>query len=65
MAGTREGGLKAAQKNIEKFGLDFYKVQGAKGGKKGTTGGFYANRELARTAGAIGGAKSKRGKKND
>lgn len=36
---------------------------GAVGGKRGSTGGFYANRELARIAGAKGGAKSKRTKK--
>ena len=32
------------------------------GGKKGRTGGFYANRELARLAGAKGGKISKRRK---
>jgi len=60
MAGTREGGLKASQKNKEKFGEDFYKRIGRAGGKNGRTGGFWANRELARTAGAIGGRNSKR-----
>jgi general stress protein YciG len=34
------------------------------GGKKGTTGGFAANRELARTAGAKGGRISRRTKKS-
>ena len=34
---------------------------GAKGGKLGTTGGFYANRELASIAGTKGGRISKRG----
>lgn len=38
---------------------------GALGGKKGTTGGFWANRELAREAGRIGGLKSRRGPKNN
>ena len=33
------------------------------GGKKGKTGGFYANRELARVAGAKGGRISRRTKK--
>lgn len=33
---------------------------GAKGGKNGTTGGFYANRELARIAGRKGGTISRR-----
>lgn len=61
MAGNRNGGLKAAATNKLKYGEDFYEKIGAKGGKLGRTGGFYANRELARTAGAIGGAKSRRG----
>lgn len=61
MAGTTEGGVKAAQKNKEKD-PEFYKRIGALGGKAGTTGGFYANRELARIAGAKGGRISKRTK---
>jgi len=32
----------------------------AKGGKKGTTGGFFKNRDLAREAGRKGGSKGKR-----
>ena len=64
MAGTKIGGKKAAQKNIELYGSDFYRNIGAKGGKKGRTGGFYANRELARRAGALGGRVSRRGKTN-
>lgn len=63
MAGTIEGGKKAAQTNKERYGSEWYKEIGAKGGKKGTTGGFYVNRELARKVGAIGGRKSKRGSK--
>lgn len=62
MAGTMEGGKKAAETNIKRYGKDFYKIQGSKGGKKGKTGGFYANRELARTAGAKGGRISRRTK---
>lgn len=62
MAGTKAGGLKAAKTNTDKYGADFYVKIGAQGGKKGTTGGFYANRELARIAGAIGGKKSRRTK---
>lgn len=60
MAGTRAGGLKTAQIIKEKYGEDFYKLQGSIGGKLGRTGGFYANRELAKTAGAKGGKISKR-----
>lgn len=62
MSGTLEGGRSAAKTNKAKYGNDFYARIGAKGGKKGRTGGFWANRELARTAGAKGGKISKRGK---
>ncbi len=63
MAGTKEGGLKAAATNKSKYGDDWYTKIGAVGGKNGTTGGFYANRELARVAGAKGGRLSRRTKK--
>lgn len=63
MAGTLAGGKAAAQTNKTKYGPDFYQRIGAMGGKKGKTGGFYANRELARIAGARGGTISRRGKK--
>ncbi len=62
MSGTTKGGKLAALKNKEKHGLDFYKNIGAKGGKLGRTGGFFANRELARAAGAKGGRISRRSK---
>ena len=61
MAGTIEGGKKAAKTNRAKHGDDFYARIGRKGGKAGTTGGFAANRELASIAGKIGGKISKRG----
>jgi uncharacterized protein len=60
MAGTVKGGKLAAEKNKEKYGSDFYAKIGAKGGKKSRTGGFFANRELARVAGAKGGRISRR-----
>lgn len=63
MAGTKAGGKAAAATNKAKYGGDFYARIGAVGGKKGRTGGFYANRELARIAGAKGGRISRRGKK--
>lgn len=62
MAGTKAGGKAAATTNQTKYGSDFYAKIGAKGGKKGKTGGFYANRELARIAGAKGGRISRRTK---
>lgn len=61
MAGTKAGGLKSAQKNLARD-PDFYRKIGSIGGKNGHTGGFYANRELARKAGAKGGKISRRGK---
>lgn len=61
MAGTVAGGKAAAKKNIAND-PDFYKKIGAKGGRLGRTGGFYANRELASRAGRIGGTKSRRNK---
>lgn len=62
MPGTIQGGKKAAETNKERYGKDFYARIGTVGGKIGRTGGFYANRELAREAGAKGGRKSRRGK---
>ena len=63
MAGTKAGGKAAAATNKIKYGADFYSYFGAKGGKKGKTGGFFANRDLARIAGAKGGRISRRTKK--
>lgn len=63
MAGTKLGGRAAATTNKTKYGADFYARIGAMGGKKGRTGGFYANRELARIAGAKGGRISRRTRK--
>lgn len=62
MAGTSDGGKQAATTNKKRYGADFYARIGAIGGKKGKTGGFFANRELARTAGRKGGLISRRGK---
>ena len=62
MPGTVNGGRQAAETNKKKYGKDFYARIGAIGGKKGTTGGFAANRELARIAGAKGGRISRRRK---
>jgi hypothetical protein len=65
MAGTKEGGKKAAATNKSRHGKDFYAQIGAKGGKLGRTGGFAANRELARIAGAKGGRISRRRKASE
>ena len=62
MAGTKQGGVKAAATNKSKHGADFYARIGAKGGRNGNTGGFAANPELARIAGAKGGLISRRKK---
>lgn len=64
MAGTQQGGVRAADTNRKRHGKDFYARIGAIGGKKGKTGGFYANRDLARIAGAKGGRISRRTKKS-
>jgi len=63
MAGTKAGGKAAAATNKAKYGPDFYAKIGARGGKLGRTGGFFANRDLARTAGQKGGRISRRTKK--
>ena len=61
VSGNKIGGAKASKTNKKRYGNDFYKVIGAKGGKNGHTGGF-TDKELARRAGALGGSKSKRGR---
>lgn len=62
MAGTVEGGKKAAAKNLAKD-PQFYQKIGRRGGRNGNTGGFAANPELARIAGKKGGTISRRKKK--
>lgn len=62
MAGTKAGGIKAAQKNMARE-PGFYARIGRKGGQNGRTGGFAANPELARIAGQKGGRISRRTKK--
>ena len=61
MAGTKAGAKKAAATNKARYGEDFYATIGRKGGRNGNTGGFAANPELARLAGAKGGRISRRG----
>lgn len=62
MAGTKKGGLKAAQTNKNRYGSEFYARIGAVGGKKTGMKGFALNRERARLAGQKGGRISRRGK---
>lgn len=73
MAGTLEGGRKAAKTNKLKHGKDFYSKIGRKGGKNGHNGGFAAETvgkdgltgpERAKLAGHKGGTISRRGKAN-
>lgn len=75
MAGTAEGGKKARETNLKKYGADFYANIGQKGGQLGRTGGFASDvvsdtdglsgRERASVAGKKGGHTSRRSKKND
>lgn len=65
MSGNAEGGKKAAETNKKRYGENWYKEIGSKGGsKKGVRKGFAVHRALASIAGAKGGRISKRGKKN-
>lgn len=59
MAGTREGGRKAAAKNLASD-PDFYKNIGHKGGKRQVPKGFALDRERASTAGRKGGLKKRK-----
>lgn len=70
MAGTKDGGRKAAELNKKKYGEDFYIKIGSLGGKLGKTGGFASQKvgkdgltgvERARLVGTKGGKKSRRG----
>lgn len=62
MPGTKLGGQRAAETNKAKYGKDFYRNIGQKGGSTPTTQlkGFAANKKLARIAGKKGGLISRR-----
>lgn len=73
MAGTKEGGARAAATNKTKYGEDFYIRIGAIGGKASGSGGFASPllcdceykedlHKKASCAGALGGKISRRGK---
>lgn len=65
MVGTRQGGLKAAACNRAKYGDDFYKRIGSKGGSAFTDKlkGFANNPELAKKVGRKIGLRTRRGYK--
>jgi general stress protein YciG len=65
MAGTRDGGRRAAATNKQRYGMNFYESIGRLGGKKSRGGGFAKNPQLAREAGAKGGRASRRTKTTD
>ena len=62
MVMTKKGGQKVRKTIEEKYGRDFWKRIGSKGGKATGMKGFALNPELAREAGRKGGKISKRGK---
>ena len=65
MPGTLAGGKKTATTNKEKYGENYYKLLGAKGGSvKSALKGFGGNRELAVRAGTLGGLVGKRNYKS-
>lgn len=62
MGGTKEGARKAALTNLERYGKDFFREIGRKGGQNGHTGGFASmNKEKVRECGRKGGRISRRG----
>ena len=54
MSGNRAGGLKAAKTNKERYGKDFYKIQGAKGGKVSCEKGFAVMDSVEKVASKAG-----------
>lgn len=74
MVGTLAGGKRAAITNKKRYGDNFYRDIGRRGGRAGKTGGFASmtigadgltGPERARKVGVIGGKKSRRGPAKD
>lgn len=64
MAGSKKGGAKASQIMKEKYGEDYYRELGRRGGKNtGALKGFSAYPDKAKEYGKTAGKKSKRGYK--
>jgi uncharacterized protein len=63
--GTKEGSIRAVKTIYARHGRDHFARIGAIGGRRGHTGGFYANRKFASIAGRLGGQLSRRGYKLD
>lgn len=63
MAGTVEGGRKAAASNKQRYGADFYRQIGKAGGHKSKGGGFAFDHERAVYWGKVGGKAPRRPKK--
>ena len=62
MAGTKEGGQKARDTNLARYGKNFYARVGAIGGRSQIASkGFGGNPERAKMAGMKGGKISRRG----
>ena len=70
IAGTKEGGAKAATTNKAKYGPDFYSKIGAAGGRASGSGGYYHAKyvkddlEFVRACGRKGGLISRRKKQH-
>lgn len=61
MSGTKIGGAKAREKNLQRYGADYYKTIGKLGGQASSGGGFAKDRDFASKMGRLGGLSSKRG----
>lgn len=60
MSGTKQGGLKARDTNIKKYGKQFYAKIGAEGGRAGGGHAFAHGKADPHKAGTLGGSISRR-----